>query len=677
MAYQSEIEKLQRRYEEKPEQWFAAYADAYRKAGELDVALEIVRSGIEERPNYVSGYIVLGRCLVDQGEDDEAREAFEQVLALDAENIIALSNLGEVAERAGDVTTARGWLERLLEVDPMNERARERLEGLAAAPPTPVEPEAPAKSEPAAPTGAVEPVAEAPAAEAPGGPPPAEPEAQPTERSPASEAAESGGDAAPPPEPPAPREEDLPSVFAPPPPPSEPAVSEPARRTEGADFLIEQQSDPFQTAGDAQQAEKDAAALWATLGKDPELASVRESEAEPSGASGPPADPGDLGDIPTFESAEEEVQSIPPPREPEEEAATAGGTTQMSAAELNRLVEEERREVQERRDAPGGAEPPADEHLDVSDDVIGGPPPEYQLEAAGPESASPSVPVFADPDLLADDTGIPPDAEGVQAPPAVERPEGFLAYDETPARQESNIEAMAEEPPAADDTVTAQDANDVVTETMAEVYAAQGLFEEARGVYRKLLERRPGDPELGSRLSALEDREREAQRTADRAAPVAEPATREYAASRTGGVSARGFLSALLAERPSVVSVETGIEPEANTTVLDETFASDRSDSEGEPTRPAGDEMSLASVFGDGTPDTGEHDRPAAEQVSEPPPPAPPASQASQNDEDMSFDNFFGGGDDSAAGGPPSEGVSESDDDDDEDFKAWLKSLKS
>ena len=40
MAYQAEIEKLEARFREKPEQWFAALADAYRKAGDLDMALE-------------------------------------------------------------------------------------------------------------------------------------------------------------------------------------------------------------------------------------------------------------------------------------------------------------------------------------------------------------------------------------------------------------------------------------------------------------------------------------------------------------------------------------------------------------------------------------------------------------------------------------------------------------
>ena len=38
MAYQSELEKLQRRYEEKPSQWFAALAEEYRRAGDLELA---------------------------------------------------------------------------------------------------------------------------------------------------------------------------------------------------------------------------------------------------------------------------------------------------------------------------------------------------------------------------------------------------------------------------------------------------------------------------------------------------------------------------------------------------------------------------------------------------------------------------------------------------------------
>jgi tetratricopeptide (TPR) repeat protein len=128
MAYQSEIEKLEQRYHENPQQWFAALADSYRKAGDLDLALEVVRGGLEKRPSYASGHIVLGRCLVDKQLYDEAAGVFEQVLELDAENIIALKSLGDIAEHNGDLAGAKSWLSRLLDIDPMNEEAREGMD---------------------------------------------------------------------------------------------------------------------------------------------------------------------------------------------------------------------------------------------------------------------------------------------------------------------------------------------------------------------------------------------------------------------------------------------------------------------------------------------------------------------------------------------------------------------
>lgn len=134
MAYQSEIEKLEARFEEKPEQWFAALADAYRKSKDLDLALDILNLWLEKRPNYTSGHIVRGRVLLDRNDDGGAQQAFERVLELDAENIIALRALSEIAERAGDIATARRWLERLLEVDPMSEEGDEALRRLGAAP---------------------------------------------------------------------------------------------------------------------------------------------------------------------------------------------------------------------------------------------------------------------------------------------------------------------------------------------------------------------------------------------------------------------------------------------------------------------------------------------------------------------------------------------------------------
>jgi tetratricopeptide (TPR) repeat protein len=121
MASTSEIEKLERRYAENPDgRFFAPLADAYRKAGQVDRALELVRAGLVKHPDYLSAHIVLGRCQLDKLADPEAATTFQSVLALDSENIIALKSLAEIAERSGRVDDARQWLQKLLAVDSMN-----------------------------------------------------------------------------------------------------------------------------------------------------------------------------------------------------------------------------------------------------------------------------------------------------------------------------------------------------------------------------------------------------------------------------------------------------------------------------------------------------------------------------------------------------------------------------
>jgi tetratricopeptide (TPR) repeat protein len=128
VAYTSEIEKLERRYAENPKgRNFAPLADAYRKAGQLDQAVELCTSGLEHHPDYVSAHIVYGRCLIDQHEDDKAAAVFRKVLELDPENIIAFKVLAEIGTRSGRPEEAVVWLTKLLAADPMNGDAAEAL----------------------------------------------------------------------------------------------------------------------------------------------------------------------------------------------------------------------------------------------------------------------------------------------------------------------------------------------------------------------------------------------------------------------------------------------------------------------------------------------------------------------------------------------------------------------
>ena len=128
MAYTSEIDKLEARWRENPKgRNFAPLADAYRKAGLIDNAIDLCQSGLKLHPDYVSAYIVYARCLIDKKDDPAALGVFKKVLELDGENIIALRGLAELAERNESFGEAVEWLTRLLNADPMNGDAAEAL----------------------------------------------------------------------------------------------------------------------------------------------------------------------------------------------------------------------------------------------------------------------------------------------------------------------------------------------------------------------------------------------------------------------------------------------------------------------------------------------------------------------------------------------------------------------
>lgn len=136
MATNSEIEKLERRWQDNPlGLTFAPLAEAYRKSGDLAKALELLEIGLAQHPNYVPAHIVRGRCHFDSNQNAQAEQAFRRVTELDPENAIALKGLADLAESEGRVAEAIARLETMLEVDRNNEDARGQLDRLRELPP--------------------------------------------------------------------------------------------------------------------------------------------------------------------------------------------------------------------------------------------------------------------------------------------------------------------------------------------------------------------------------------------------------------------------------------------------------------------------------------------------------------------------------------------------------------
>jgi tetratricopeptide (TPR) repeat protein len=92
-----EIRRFEEQYRSQPESLvFARLADAYRKAGQSRRALAVLTDGLTRHPDYPSGHIVLARTLRDLGRLDEAASAFQRVLELDGNNLVAVRELEEL-----------------------------------------------------------------------------------------------------------------------------------------------------------------------------------------------------------------------------------------------------------------------------------------------------------------------------------------------------------------------------------------------------------------------------------------------------------------------------------------------------------------------------------------------------------------------------------------------------
>jgi len=127
-----EIERLSERLGKDPDSLvFAPLADAYRRSGLIEEAIDVLRKGMEKHPNYASAFIVLGRCYQDQKMYELARSEFEKALEVDRDNLLASKLYAAVLVPLGRKDEALERYRRLLEVDPTNAEIQRALDDLA------------------------------------------------------------------------------------------------------------------------------------------------------------------------------------------------------------------------------------------------------------------------------------------------------------------------------------------------------------------------------------------------------------------------------------------------------------------------------------------------------------------------------------------------------------------
>ena len=80
---------------------FAPLADAYRRAGDFRLAVELLRDGLDRHPGFVAGHLVAAQLFLEKGLLEEAELASRRALELDRDNPLAVEILTATLEAKG------------------------------------------------------------------------------------------------------------------------------------------------------------------------------------------------------------------------------------------------------------------------------------------------------------------------------------------------------------------------------------------------------------------------------------------------------------------------------------------------------------------------------------------------------------------------------------------------
>jgi tetratricopeptide (TPR) repeat protein len=119
------VERYQLEYQKNPKsKVFAPLAEAYRKMGLVEEALQICKRGVALHPDFASGRVALAKVLLEKKLHSEALEQLKRAAELSPDNLLAHALMGEALIELRRPKEALKAYKMVLFLNPDDERAR-------------------------------------------------------------------------------------------------------------------------------------------------------------------------------------------------------------------------------------------------------------------------------------------------------------------------------------------------------------------------------------------------------------------------------------------------------------------------------------------------------------------------------------------------------------------------
>lgn len=130
-SFWAEIKKYEDILAKDPKSYcFAPLSELYRKIGLIDDAIGVAQRGTDIHPEYIGGYMALGRAYFEKGLKDKSKEALERVAKATPENILAQKILSQIYFDEGNTHAAENALQLLVTFNPEDVESRLTLDAM-------------------------------------------------------------------------------------------------------------------------------------------------------------------------------------------------------------------------------------------------------------------------------------------------------------------------------------------------------------------------------------------------------------------------------------------------------------------------------------------------------------------------------------------------------------------